>query len=225
MLQVAEDCRIVLYSLEAPKKNIVRSKFDATVKLAETKLVSSMTAVVEELIDMNRSMTNILESSDSLKPMVSTDLDVDSLDLDKYKKLYVEQGNSRDCQLLYISFNKARALRGLAEKFFKEAGDLFDSVGGKSICPTALSKVNSCKQSLQGMTTQAAEKAIANLTCLTSLFRTLQTGETRNLLVNKALKGFTNMKLKPSKAFLQVLSKHATPDLDNAFRKMYEAEK
>lgn len=225
MLQVAEDCRVVLYSLEVPKKTIIRAKFDATVKLAETKLVSSMTAVVEELVDMNKSMTNVLESSDSLKPIVSTDLDVDSLDLGKYKQFFLDHSNSHDCQVLYLSFNKGRALRGLAEKFFKEAGDLFDSVGGKSLCPTALSTVTSCKQSLQALNTQAAEKAIANLTCLTSLFRNLQAGETRNLLVNKALKGFTNMKLKPSKAFLQVLSQHATPDIDTAFRKMYVAER
>ena len=226
MLQVCEDCRIVLWALDASKIKIVQAKFTESVSLAESQTVACIEAMHEELVFLNRNMSDML-ASDILKHVVSSDLEEEIMDQDHAKKLYEENTTSPDATKFYVTFNKTRALKNLAEKFVKDAEDLFDQASSKATCPTAFKAVTVCKEGLGKLEDDMASprKAIANLTCLTSLFRPLQTGETRNLLANKALKGFIAMKFKPSKGFLRVLSQHATPDMMTTFLKVYNAGK
>lgn len=227
LIQVCEDCRILLWAVEAPQINIIQSKFTASVKMAESHTVLSMEAIVEELSGLNSSMADMITSSDSIQHVSSGDLDKDSVDKKKMSTLYSTYATSQDATKFYVTFNKTKALKNLAEKFFKEAEDLFSKVHSKTLCPDAFSSVSKCKESLAQLecSMQPARRAIANLTCLTSLYRPLQTGETRNLLANKCLKGCMQMRLKPQQAFFSALAQHATPDLFQSFKNQFNAEK
>lgn len=207
--------------MQAPKIEIVRGHFTLAVALSQKHLVTAMEGIVEELVVLKDSLVKMLESSEALKPMISSDLDQEKVNLSTLKNLYTKHGTSQDGQKFYVTFNKSRALKTLAEKFFKDAEDLFGTPSAKALCPSVFSNLTNCKSNLGAMDMQSAKMAIANLTSLTSLFRPLNTGETRNVLTNKCLKGFVSMTLKPSKAFLQVLSQHATPDIYALFTKMY----
>ena len=108
-----------------------------------------------------------------------------------------------------------------SQKFLAEAEILFGKPSAKSLCPNVPEAIIDCKKQLGQTESQDARRAIANLTALTSLFRTLQPGETRNVLSNKVLKGFICESLKPSVGLLEALAKHATPQLYQEFISFY----
>ena len=183
-----------------------------------------MEAIVSEIKGLNENMNTMLTSSVSIKNVTSSDLNAETVDTNLLKGL-LSDCQSSDGSKFYLTFNKTRALKNLSEKFFKEVAGLFDKASTKALFPCISSALTQCKESMSGLDVElgGARVAIANLTAVTSLFRPLSTGETRNLLANKALKGFMAMGLKPSKGFLCVLAKHATPDVNLAFMKMYNA--
>ena len=217
---MAEDCNSILGSVTAPKVEVVRTRFNESVELAESQIVSSMGVIVEEIVALNTSMKESITSSDSLKEMISNQFD-EEVEGTLLKNLYTQHGTSADGQRFYVMFNKTRALQSLAMKFFTDAESIFTPSAAKSMFPRAFQKLTQCKEDLGKVDMQMAQRAIANLTAMTSLFRGLQAGETRNVLANKALKGFGSMNLKPSKAFLNGLSQHATPDLYDQYLKLY----
>ena len=209
----------MLWALDASKIKIAQAKFTESVSLAESQAVACMEAMLEELVYLNRNMSDML-ASEILKHVVSSDLEEEIMDQNHAKNLYTENAASPDATKFYVTFNKTRALNNLAEKFVKGAEDLCDQASSKAMCPAAFKAVTVCKEGLGKLEDmQSPREAIANLTCLTSLFRPLQTGETRHLLTNKALKGFIAMKFKPSK------SQHATPDTVTTFLKVCNAGK
>lgn len=135
--------------------------------------------------------------------MIKSDLDSpDTMKSETLKDLHKSHGSSPESQQVYVMFNKIRALKNLGEKLFIDADAVFGQSSSKAMCPKVFESVTSCKQHLGAIEMQDAQRAIANLTSLTSLYRTLQPGETQNVLANKALRGFMNMNLKPSKTFL-----------------------
>ena len=182
---MAGDCRGVLFALDAPKINLAKSKFDETMALAELSILSSMDGITEELVALNTVMLDLLESSESLKAVTSSDLDQEKVEGIVLKNLHAKHGSTQDGAKFYVTFNKTRALRGLAEKFFKDAEDIFGQSNAKSLCQKTFDSVNIYKGKVETLDLQKPERAIANLTCLTSLFRNLQTGETRNLFVQQ----------------------------------------
>ena len=218
---MAEDCNSILGSVTAPKVEIVRTRFSESVELAESQIVSSMGVIVEEIVALNASMKESISSSDSLKEVISDKFDEDTVEGIVLKNVHTQHGTSADGHRFYVMFNKCRALQTLAMKFFTDAESIFTPSAAKSMFPRAFQKLTQCKEDLGNVDMQTAQRAIANLTAMTSLFRGLQTGETRNVLANKALKGFSSMKLKPSKAFLKGLSQHATPDLYEQYLKLF----
>lgn len=213
--------------MEAPQIKIIQSKFTASVKMAESHTVLSMESIVEELSGLNSNMADMLSSADTIQRVTSSDLDQDTMDRKTLSNIYSTCATSQDATKFYVTFNKTKALKNLAEKFFKEAEDLFGKVHSKALCPDVFSSVKTCKESLAQLecSMQPAQRAIANLTCLTSLYRPLQTGETRNLLANKCLKGCMQMRFKPAQVFFGALAQHATPDLFQSFQKQFNAEK
>ena len=212
-------CQSTLLSL--PCGDLVRKRFKETVSLAENHITSSLQSVVDEIVTMNSSMDDVLKKGE-LNRMIQSDLDSpDKLKSETLKDLHKSHGSSPESQQFYVMFNKIRALKNLGEKLFADADAVFGQSSSKAMCPKVFESVTSCKQHLGAIEMQNAQRAIANLTSLTSLYRILQPGETRNVLANKALKGFMNMNLKPSKAFLQALSKHATPEIYREFVKTY----
>ena len=205
---------------------VLHSKLQETIVLAEAYIQSSMEGIVEELEALCQAMKEILESSESLTPVTSSDLDQETVDLAILKNMYAKHGNTGDGAKFYVTFNKTRALRTLAEKFFKDAEAIFGNVNARAMCPHVFDAMKSCTGKVAALDMQTPERVIANLTSLTSLFRPLQPGETRNLLCNKSLTGFTSMKLRPALSFLGALAKHATPDLYQTYSKFYKnAEK
>ena len=215
-------CQSTLLSL--PCGDLVRKRFEQTVSLAQNLIVSSLQSIVDEIVTMNSSMDDSLKKGELIR-MIKSDLDSESDTgrSESLKDLYKSHGSSTESSHFYVMFNKIRALKNLGEKILTDADAVFGQSSSKAMCPKVFESVASCMQQLGAIEMKDAQRAIANLTSLTSLYRTLQPGETRNLLANKALKGFISMKLQPSKAFLQALSKHATPELYQQFVKAYNS--
>lgn len=200
--------------------DLVRKRFEQTVSLAQFHITSSLQSIVDEIVTMISSMDDVLKKGD-LNRIIKSDLDSesDTMKSEFLRDLFKSHGSSPESQQFYVMFNKIRALKNLGEKILTDADAVFGQSSSKAMCPKVCESVTSCKQQLGAIEMQDAQRAIANLTSLTSLFRNLQPGETRNVLANKALKGFMSMNLKPSKSFLQALSKHATPELYQQFVK------
>lgn len=153
--------------------------------------------------------------------VVAPELNAADATVECLKQKYDAVGSAQESQKFYYMFNKTRALRKAVEKFLAEAEILFGKPSAKSLCPNVPEAIIDCKKQLGQTESQDARRAIANLTALTSLFRTLQPGETRNVLSNKVLKGFICESLKPSVGLLEALAKHATPQLYQEFISFY----
>ena len=198
--------------MSAPQVDLVLARFTQAVSLAEQQITECMVLIVEEIVTMTKNLEEHVKEDGLKKVIASRFEESDSIGLEELRGLFKSHGTSQEGQKVHIMFNKFRA---------GDADAVSVQSNAQAMRPNIFVKLNDCKENMGNFNVQNAQRAIANLTALTSLFHGLQAGETRNVLVNKVLKGFLGMKLKPFKDYCQAFSQHATPDIYQQFLKSY----